>query len=99
MGKFGTAGSEVLKCCGKGEERRDEEDACDGKARELKPQVEKPLGKEEEKEENGELQAVESATVTRKEANDGGDAEHQRGTDERDGKTGHKDENPNDNER
>jgi hypothetical protein len=51
----------------------------------LKPEIEKPLGKEEEKEEQGELQTVEAVPVARKEGENGGDAEHECGTDERDG--------------
>lgn len=63
LSKFGAAGSENLKRRRWGQKGRDEEDACDGKARELKAKVEKPLGKAEEEKENGELQAVKSASV------------------------------------
>jgi hypothetical protein len=61
----------------------------------LKPEIENPLGKEEEKEENGELQAVEAVPVARKEGENGGDAEHECRTDERNRQTGHKGEEPN----
>ena len=63
LSKFGAAGSENFKRCRWGQKGRDEEDACDGKARELKAKVEKPLGKAEEEKENGELQGVKSASV------------------------------------